>query len=218
VIIDGKVVKCSRVILKQETKQTQLADAKPTMGFGVPNSVHSIKKISQAKSQKSTKSKKKPKISLCAQNDDTGSQDDLTKESSHSNSCERTEQTSTFSQFNNQAEINTHIEQTTEYEFARYLKESVDHSLFHKQYVHPELISQEGDLSALNYGWRQQDQFGGIGFIPGNLFDHRLVQQGQDWFQSTQQESPNWMYRTDIHHKSQTAQIGSKKSSYYRMF
>jgi len=216
VSIDGKVVKCSRVILKQEVKQTNLPEAKPVKGFGGHNYSQAAKRPSQTKGQKNTKSKKKPKIAICSQADDNGSQGDATKESSQSNSCEKTDQTYTFNQCARRSNASCHYEQTAEYESARYLTDSTEYGLFHRQSIYPDCAIQDGNF-ALNCGWKPQDQFGDSGNYPGNPFDHRLGQQKQDWFQSSTQVGSKWTYRTGMH-QSQVGQNQSKKTSYYRMF
>lgn len=214
VTVDGKTVKCSRVILKQEAKCTQLTDAKPTKGLGDSSPG---KKTAQAKTQKSTKSMKQPKITFCEQKEDAGSLGGLTKESSQSNSCEKTGQTYAFDRPRGHTESNHQYDQTIEYKSDRHLHASANRSLFHTQYVHPGIAPQEGNTAALNYGWRLHDQFGSPGFVPGYCLDHELIRQGQEWSQSTQQVCPDWMYQTGAH-QSQVAQTPAKKSSYYRMF
>lgn len=216
VCIDGKVVKCSRVILKQEAKSTQLAEAKPSKGFGVPNSVQSSKKQSQTKPQKCPKAKKHPKITLCRHNDDNGYHDDATKENSHCSSCEKTKQSYNFKQCSSHFLTDPRYEQANEYQPGQYPEMSSGNNLFHRQQVYPEETPQNTNFTALNYGWRLHDQYGSTGIMPGSLYDREIVQRKQSWYQSNPYSSSNFTYQSELHYSQNT--VDDLKASHYRMF
>lgn len=79
--IDGKIIRCSRVILKQEAKLNQFEENKPSLDIKCTDT-----KGNGFKSQKPVKSKNKPRFNTLAIKDEA-CYDDATKESSENDSC-----------------------------------------------------------------------------------------------------------------------------------
>lgn len=213
--IDGKVLKCSRVILKQETKQNQLLEANPS-SCCESNLNFPEKNNSQVNSNKIAKQKKKPKIQSCMQKDEYSSQDDTTKEGSQNLSCEKKDEKSIFNHLNSQQVYSLGYEQANVYEPAHYQQHQSEYNMFSfpQQTNYLEFDPQYGNLAAFDKGWDHKHQFGNSRFPQGSQLYQGLDHLNQGWHQSTTQSGSNRTYRTGMYQNHNQG----KQPSYYKMF
>lgn len=207
VFIDNKPIKCSRVILKQESKMSHQAEVKSSKDAGdhVQNTANKL-------TQKNAKTKKRVKQSDLKK--DRCSHDRATKESSLCSSCERKDpiiknnhlEFKEADQKNNESCLNSQNQNSKELPYYS------QNGFYDKQ---PQSSLDNDHFNAFNFGIKHQVLTDFLGFGSHTPFNQHYGQQSYAWQQSIPQTCSSWVHRAS---QQCTSQRSNKKLSYYRMF